>query len=57
MSDTRVPDMDAQPTLSFDELCAAVGLPTRKVRYYIQLGVVDRPEGRPGLRKFWQKRY
>ena len=37
--------MDAQPTLSFDELCAAVGLPTRKVRYYIQLGVVDRPDG------------
>lgn len=37
--------MDTQPTLSFDELCAAVDLPTRKVRYYIQLGVVDRPDG------------
>ncbi|MBP7525525.1 MAG: MerR family transcriptional regulator [Propionivibrio sp.] len=37
--------MDAQPTLTFDELCAAVDLPTRKVRYYIQLGVVDRPDG------------
>lgn len=37
--------MDAQPTLSFDELCSAVDLPARKVRYYIQLGVVDRPDG------------
>jgi len=37
--------MDTQPTLSFDELCSAVDLPSRKVRYYIQLGVVDRPDG------------
>ena len=37
--------MDAQPTLTFDELSAAVDLPSRKVRYYIQLGVVDRPDG------------
>lgn len=37
--------MDTQPTLSFDELCSAVDLPPRKVRYYIQLGVVDRPDG------------
>lgn len=37
--------MDTQPTLSFDELCAAVDLPPRKVRYYVQLGVVDRPDG------------
>lgn len=37
--------MDNQPTLSFDELCTAVDLPPRKVRYYIQLGVVDRPDG------------
>lgn len=37
--------MDTQPSLSFDELCTAVDLPSRKVRYYIQLGVVDRPDG------------
>lgn len=37
--------MDTQPALSFDELCSAVDLPPRKVRYYIQLGVVDRPDG------------
>lgn len=37
--------MDTQPTLSFDELCSATDLPPRKVRYYIQLGLVDRPDG------------
>lgn len=37
--------MDTQPTLSFEELCSAVDLPARKVRYYIQLGVVDHPDG------------
>ena len=45
MSDTRETDMDTQPTLSFDELCSATDLPPRKVRYYIQLGLVDRPDG------------
>lgn len=37
--------MDTQPTLAFDELCTVVDLPARKVRYYIQFGVVDRPDG------------
>lgn len=32
-------------TLSFDALCSTVDLPPRKVRYYIQMGLVDRPEG------------
>lgn len=31
--------------LSLAELAALVGLPERTVRYYIQLGLVDRPEG------------
>lgn len=37
--------MDTQPTLSFDELCSATDLAQRKVRYYIQMGLVDRPDG------------
>ena len=37
--------MNTQPTLSFEELCSVVDLPPRKVRYYIQLGIVDRPDG------------
>ena len=31
--------------LSLDEVCALVDLPRRTVRYYIQLGLVDRPVG------------
>jgi len=33
------------PTLSLAELAALVELPERTVRYYIQLGLVDRPDG------------
>ncbi len=36
---------DAPQTRSLDELAALVDLPKRTVRYYIQLGLVDRPEG------------
>ena len=37
--------MDDLPTYGFDELCALVELPSRTVRYYIQMGLVDRPDG------------
>jgi len=37
--------MENLPKLNFDELCATVDLPSRKVRYYIQMGLVDRPDG------------
>ena len=32
-------------TYTLDELCALSELPKRTVRYYIQIGLVDRPEG------------
>ena len=32
-------------TFTLDELCTLVDLPKRTVRYYAQLGLVDRPEG------------
>lgn len=32
-------------TFSLDELCALVEMSKRTVRYYIQIGLVDRPEG------------
>ncbi len=32
-------------TYSIDELCVITSLPKRTVRYYIQLGLVDRPIG------------
>lgn len=33
------------PSFNFDELCTTVDMPARKVRYYIQMGLVDRPDG------------
>lgn len=32
-------------TYDLDALCTLAGLPRRTVRYYIQLGLVDRPDG------------
>lgn len=32
-------------TFSLDELCALTDLPKRTVRYYMQMGLVDRPIG------------
>jgi len=32
-------------TYSIDDLCQLTNLPKRTVRYYIQLGLVDRPVG------------
>lgn len=37
--------MEALPTYGFEELCNLVELPSRRVRYYIQMGLVDRPDG------------
>ena len=37
-------NMDSK-TYSIDELCVITNLPKRTVRYYIQLGLVDRPIG------------
>jgi len=37
--------METLPTLNFEELCTTVEMPPRKVRYYIQMGLVDRPDG------------
>ena len=37
--------MDTPPSLKFEELCSLVDTPPRKVRYYIQMGLVDRPDG------------
>ena len=37
--------MDNTQTYGFEELCKLVDLPARTVRYYIQLGLADRPDG------------
>ena len=33
------------PKFSIDELCALVEMNKRKIRFYIQKGLLDRPEG------------
>ncbi len=33
-------------TYTLDELCNLTGLPKRTIRYYIQIGLIDRPEGK-----------
>ena len=38
-------DIQTSPDHSLAELCVLVDLPPRTVRYYVQLGLVDRPEG------------
>ncbi|MEJ8851828.1 MerR family transcriptional regulator [Variovorax rhizosphaerae] len=35
----------APPSHALADLCALVDLPPRTVRYYVQIGLVDRPEG------------
>lgn len=40
---------------SIDELCSLTGLPKRTVRYYIQIGLVDRPEGETRAARYTQK--
>jgi DNA-binding transcriptional MerR regulator len=37
--------MNDHPALTFEELCILVDLPPRTIRYYIQTGLVDRPDG------------
>ena len=37
--------MDNEKAFSLDEIAALAELPRRTVRYYIQTGLVDRPQG------------
>jgi DNA-binding transcriptional MerR regulator len=41
MTDTTTPE----PGYPLSELCVLADLPPRTVRYYIQIGLVDRPQG------------
>jgi DNA-binding transcriptional MerR regulator len=40
---------------SIDELCTLTGLPKRTIRYYIQIGLVDRPEGETRAARYGQR--
>ena len=45
----------ATRTFTLDELCTLVDLPKRTVRYYIQLGLVDRPEGETRAARYFPR--
>jgi DNA-binding transcriptional MerR regulator len=42
-------------SFTLDELCALSALPKRTVRYYVQLGLVDRPEGETRAARYFQR--
>jgi DNA-binding transcriptional MerR regulator len=44
-----------EASYSIDDLCVLVGLPRRTVRYYMQLGLVDRPEGETRAARYFQR--
>lgn len=43
------------PTYLLNELCALVDMPIRTVRYYVQQGLVERPEGETRAARYGQK--
>lgn len=48
--------MDEHKTFTLDELAALSALPRRTVRYYIQCGLIDRPQG-TGKGAFYTRRH
>jgi len=40
---------------SIDELCTLTDLPKRTIRYYIQIGLVDRPDGETRAARYHQR--
>ncbi len=44
-------------TFTLEELCTLTGINKRKVRYYIQHGLVDRPEGSGGKGAFYTQKH
>jgi DNA-binding transcriptional MerR regulator len=47
--------VDMSHHYQLSELCALVDLPIRTVRYYVQQGLVDRPEGETRAARYGQK--
>ncbi len=48
------PDNTRFKSFSLEELCTLANLPRRTVRYYIQLGLVDRPQGETRAARYRQ---
>lgn len=50
-----MPRTDEDRSFTLDELCTLVVLPRRTVRYYIQLGLVERPEGETRAARYFRR--
>lgn len=48
-------EIDTQQTFTLDELCALTHLTKRTIRYYIQIGLVARPEGETRAARYGQR--
>lgn len=46
--------IDVPPQFTLDELCSLTGLSKRTIRYYIQLGLVARPDGETRAARYGQ---
>jgi DNA-binding transcriptional MerR regulator len=51
----EAPHMPEQTTWTLDELAALVDLPRRTLRYYIQIGLVDRPDGETRAARYGER--
>lgn len=49
------PQSDSMPAYPLSDLCVLADLPVRTVRYYIQIGLVDRPEGETRAARYGAK--
>lgn len=52
--DKQTPTPDS-PSYRLPELCLLVDLPVRTVRYYVQIGLVDRPQGETRAARYGSK--
>jgi DNA-binding transcriptional MerR regulator len=43
------------PVFTLDQLCTLADCPKRTVRYYVQLGLVDRPDGETRAARYGQR--
>ena len=55
MNCMKVEKLSIDPSYALTDLCVLADLPQRTVRYYVQIGVVDRPEGETRAARYGSK--
>lgn len=51
----KVEKLRIDPSFALTDLCVLADLPQRTVRYYVQIGLVDRPEGETRAARYGKK--